>query len=163
MKLLEFLLALSMCFMIPLNFISQNTQQYILAIPALFLIGAILIIRNKKLNVGLLVIISLIVFSFFITGFEFGISLGDFVPLFGILLIPIIIQIYGHRDPLFLFKYFVLIFSFYELAILFSVLKYNALFDLNKLFIIREEVSWAFPNYFAMLSVIKIFYLLYNA
>jgi hypothetical protein len=157
MKLLEYLLAFSMCFMIPVSFLPQTVQQYVIALPILFILFCgLFLVYKKKFNKDLLILISIIIFAFMLTGFKFGISFNDLMSLVGILLIPLIIQIYIYKKKLSLYKSFYWLFSVYELILLIFVLRFDAFFDIYKNLLIRDKVSWAFPNYFAMISVVKI-------
>lgn len=157
MKVINFLIAFSLCFMIPISFLSSTIQQYVLFIPLISLLFIeLFIIKRRKIFFSLLFLIFMFLFTYIITGFEFGLGIDGFIPLLGIILIPVTIQIFIYINPQNIYKYFIIMFSIYEIVISLVIIQQGIYFDVSKNNIIRDNLSWAFPNYFAMLSVIKI-------
>lgn len=156
------ILVFGMIFSFPLAFVDMNIQQYLIIGPIILVyLIELFIIKNKNLKLSQLNIICIIFIIFIAASFKYGFSVSSLIPLFGILLIPVTIIIFSQKSKEFLLQlllYFSMLFSIYEVMLVINSLYYGYFLssDYYGVTLFRENISFDWPNYFAMLSALKI-------
>lgn len=159
-KILNFILALGVCLVINLSSVVSNYQmpQYYIVIPVLFIyLIYLFMLKQKKINLNILLLIALPILSLIITAPGFGVSSNDFVSVFGFILIPVMVLIFVNSDIKSFIRYYVYIYSIVEIAAVFLLTLRGGLFNVYVVLKFRE-IFFTWPNAFSMMSAIKFGY-----